>query len=162
MIRIDCSDCHNSDESKKAGGSGPDGPHASRYEHILMARYDMPPGDGRRQAGCSDYRTDYDLCFRCHAETYVMVSGTAFANGTVNEHARHVSDRCIPCGACHDPHGVSGQAGGTTANNAHLINFDRGYAAGRSIPVPRYLSLGVGTGSCTVNCHTGATHTYAR
>ena len=164
MIRIDCSDCHNSDESKKAGGSGPNGPHASRYEHILMARYEMPPSTGRSRTGCSDYRTDYDLCFRCHSENYVMITGTAFASGTVNEHTRHVADRCIPCAACHDPHGVPDQAGGTTVNNAHLINFDRDYAAGRAIPAPRYLSLGTGRGSCTVNCHTvgGFTRNYAR
>jgi predicted CXXCH cytochrome family protein len=162
MIRIDCSDCHNSDSSKKAGGNGPNGPHASRYEHILIARYDMPAGDGRSLSGCSDYRAAYDLCFRCHSNNYVMATGTAFANGTVNEHARHVVERCIPCGACHDPHGVPVQGGATAANNAHLINFDRGYAAGRSVASPIYISLGGGRGSCTVNCHVGATHSYAR
>lgn len=162
MIRIDCTDCHNSDESKKAGGTGPNGPHASRYEHILIARYEMPLAIGRRLTACIDYRTNYDLCFRCHSDSYVMVTGTAFANSGVNEHARHVVDRCIPCAACHDPHGVPLQGGATAANNAHLINFDRGYAAGHSIPLPRYQSLGTGRGSCTVNCHTGATHTYTR
>ena len=162
MIRIDCTDCHNSDESKKAGGRGPDGPHASRFEHILLARYEMPAGGGRSQTACSSYRSDYDLCFRCHSDNYVMITGTAFANGTVNEHARHVVDRCIPCAACHAPHGVPAQGGALAANNAHLINFDRSYAAGRSTPQPRYLSQGAGRGSCTVNCHPGATRSYPR
>ena len=162
MIRIDCTDCHNSNDSKKAGGSGPDGPHASRFEHILMARYDIPAGGGKSQTGCSDYQVRYDLCFRCHSDNYVMINGTFFANGTVNEHAKHVTDRCIPCAACHDPHGVSQQTGATTANNAHLINFDRSYAAGKSIPAPRYQTLGYGRGSCTVNCHIGGTHNYAK
>ena len=161
MIRIDCSDCHNSDDSKKAGRSGPNGPHASRFEHILMARYEMPTA-GKNQSGCSDYRSSYDLCFRCHADTYVMVSGSAFANAGVNEHSRHVVDRCTPCSACHDPHGVPAQRGATTSNNGHLINFDRDYAASRSLPQPRYQSLISGRGSCTVSCHSGGTHSYAK
>ena len=164
MVRIDCSDCHNSDESKKAGRSGPNGPHASRFEHILMARYEMPPAGGNSQRNCNNYRTNYDLCFRCHSDNYVMVSGSAFANSSVNEHTRHVVDRCIPCSACHDPHGVSLQRGATTANNAHLINFDRDYAASRSVPKPQYKSLGSGRGSCAVSCHTskGSIHIYSR
>jgi predicted CXXCH cytochrome family protein len=164
MIRIDCSDCHNSDESKKAGRSGPNGPHASRFEHILMARYEMPTASGKSQSSCTDYRARYDLCFRCHSDNYVMTSGSAFANAGVNEHTRHVTDRCIPCAACHDPHGVPLQRGATPTNNAHLINFDRDYAASRSLPTPSYQSLGVGRGNCTVSCHTssGSTHNYSR
>jgi predicted CXXCH cytochrome family protein len=162
MIRIDCSDCHNSDDSKKAGRNGPNGPHASRFEHILMARYDMPPSGSKNQNNCSDYRSSYDLCFRCHADTYVMVSGTAFSNNRVNEHSRHVVDRCIPCAACHDSHGVPLQGGATTTNNDHLINFDRNYAASRALPQPSYLSLISGRGSCTVSCHAGGTHSYSK
>ena len=162
MIRIDCSDCHNSDESKKAGKTGPNGPHASRFEHILMARYEMPTAGGKSQSGCNDYRSRYDLCFRCHADTYVMISGTAFSNAGVNEHSRHVVDRCIPCSACHDPHGVPLQRGATNVNNGHLINFDRDFAASRALPQPRYQSLVSGRGSCTVSCHSGGTHSYAK
>jgi predicted CXXCH cytochrome family protein len=163
MITITCTDCHNSDQSKKAGGTGPNGPHGSRYEHILIARYDMPlKGAAGRSSSCSGYRSDYALCFTCHSEDYVMTSGTFFANGGVNEHARHVVDRCLPCFACHDPHGVPVQDGASSVNNAHLINFDRGYASSQSIPVPRYQSNGPGSGSCTVSCHTGGTHSYTR
>jgi predicted CXXCH cytochrome family protein len=160
MIRIECSDCHNSDDSKKAGRSGPNGPHASRFEHILMARYDMPTPNNKIQNNCIDYRTSYDLCFRCHSDTYVMISGTAFANIGLNEHAKHVIERCIPCSACHDPHGVPLQRGATSVNNAHLINFDRDYAASRSLPLPRYQSLGAGNGNCTVSCHSVADHNH--
>jgi predicted CXXCH cytochrome family protein len=162
MIRIECSDCHNSDESKKAGKSGPNGPHASRFEHILMARYEMPTVGSKNQTGCNDYRSRYDLCFRCHADTYVMASGTAFSNVGVNEHTRHVVARCIPCSTCHDPHGVPVQKGATIVNNSHLINFDRDYASSRAVPLPLYQSQISGRGSCTVACHTGGTHSYAR
>jgi len=163
MIRIACSDCHNSDQSKKAGGNGPDGPHGSAYEHILLARYDKPAkGAAGRSTGCSSYQADYALCFTCHSESYVMTSGTSFRNGTANEHARHVVDRCIPCFACHDPHGVSVQGGASSQNNAHLVNFDRGYASTPSLPIPSYTALAPGSGSCTVSCHAGGTHSYAR
>ena len=164
MLGIACSDCHNSDQGKKAGGSGPDGPHGSRYEHILLARYEMPvKGAETRAASCSGYRSDYALCFTCHSEDYVMIGGTSFMDGTVNEHASHVVDRCIPCFACHDPHGVPVQDGATGLNNVHLINFDRSYASSQSIPVPRYTSISPGTGSCTVSCHSGeGTRSYSR
>jgi predicted CXXCH cytochrome family protein len=163
MIRIDCSDCHNSDESKKAGGIGPNGPHASRFEHILIARYEMPvKGTSGRLQQCNGYRSDYALCFICHMDFYVMVSGSSFANGLVNEHAKHVADRCIPCFACHDPHGTPAQDGASAASNAHLINFDKGYAASPSQPAPRYMTLAPGSGSCTVACHIGGAHSYAR
>jgi predicted CXXCH cytochrome family protein len=165
MLTITCTDCHNSDQSKRAGGEGPNGPHGSRYEHILIARYDMPvKGTAGRNSSCGGYQNDYALCFACHSDIYVMASGSYFANGSQNEHARHVVDRCIPCAACHDPHGVSAQDGGSATGNAHLINFDRTWAASASLPLPRYQTTGSGSGSgsCTVSCHTGGTHSYRR
>jgi len=158
MVRISCTDCHNSDESKAAGGTGANGPHGSRYEHILIARYDMPP-----PATGQPYSTaSYSLCFRCHSETYVMESGSGFVNKGVNEHAKHVISRGIPCFACHDPHGAPRARGATTANNAHLINFDRSYTSGVSVPIPLYVTNWQATGSCTVSCHkSGVTHAYA-
>jgi predicted CXXCH cytochrome family protein len=162
MYTIACSDCHNSDQSKKAGGDGPNGPHGSRYEHILLARYEMPLKAAGRSSSCSSYQAEYALCFTCHSDNYVMLSGSYFSNGTRNEHFSHVVDRCIPCFACHDPHGVPYVDGATAVGNAHLINFDRGYAASQSLPVPSYLSTGSGSGSCTVACHSGGTHSYRR
>ncbi|MBJ6727270.1 cytochrome c3 family protein [Geomesophilobacter sediminis] len=154
MLTIECTDCHNSDQSRKAGGSGPNGPHASRYEHILIARYEMPPTQGAmgRANQCGSYRSDYALCFICHSDDYVMVSGSKFRNGSANQHAKHVVDQCIPCFACHDPHGVSTQDGATVTNNSFLMNFDKFYASSQSVPFPRYTMTGTG-GSCTVSCH---------
>ncbi|HJV64475.1 MAG TPA: cytochrome c3 family protein [Geomonas sp.] len=155
MLTIECSDCHNSDQSKKAGGSGPNGPHGSRYEHILMARYDMPIKGGMgRGSNCSSYQADYALCFVCHSENYVVVNGSYFSNNGVNEHSKHVVDRCVPCFACHDPHGVPMVDGANSLNNAHLINFDKGYTVSQLVPLPRYTSLSPGLGTCTVACHT--------
>ena len=39
--RILCTDCHNSDDNREFGGPGPNGPHGSKYSHILERRYDM-------------------------------------------------------------------------------------------------------------------------
>jgi predicted CXXCH cytochrome family protein len=159
MIRIACSDCHNSDQSRKAGGNGPNGPHGSRFEHILMAQYSMPPV-GMPNQGYTPVL--YDLCFRCHSEGYIMGFSSGFVNLGVNEHATHVKVRGIPCYVCHDPHGVPQQDGATATNNAGLINFDRSYTVGGMVIAPVYTKSGPG-GSCTVNCHTGnATHSYMR
>lgn len=162
MIMVYCSDCHNSDQSVRAGGNGPSGPHGSRWEHILMARYDMPPVSttppGAYAAGL------YDLCFRCHSEPFIMGTASGFSNAGVNEHAKHVRDRGTPCYVCHDPHGVSSISipAATTLNNAHLINFNRDYTVSAAIPNPTYQSFGAQRG-CTVSCHTssGGVHLYA-
>lgn len=160
MIRVYCSDCHNSDQSVKAGGGGANGPHGSQFEHILMARYDMPDPSAPRQPYSASL---YDLCFRCHAESFIMGSSSGFVNTGVNEHVKHVQERGLPCFACHDPHGVPWKSGATAQNNAHLINFDKPYAAGATVPNPSYSTLAPANGSCTVNCHTvgGSTHSYA-
>ena len=33
--QILCTDCHNNDDSRESGGSSPNGPHGSKYSHIL-------------------------------------------------------------------------------------------------------------------------------
>jgi predicted CXXCH cytochrome family protein len=167
VSRVYCSDCHGNNLSVKAGGSGPSGPHSSQYEHILVARYDMPLAS----QAYSDFT--YDLCYRCHLRDFVMGSGTGFAMGNGdNEHLKHVQTRGIPCFVCHDPHGVPydpsnpSASKGTAANNAHLINFDLDFTGITPTPTPAYLTsapvLG-GSGSCTVSCHIANScnkHTY--
>jgi hypothetical protein len=37
--RILCTDCHNSDDNCEFGGRGPNGPHGSKWTHILERRY---------------------------------------------------------------------------------------------------------------------------
>lgn len=155
MVRIYCIDCHNSDKSTRAlnGGTGADGPHGSGYEHILIAEYEMPP-----PMVTLPYATErYDLCFRCHDEGYLMVSGSAFVNGSLNLHDEHVRLRDIPCFACHDPHGTSRVAGADENNSAHLINFDRDYTVSAAVPLPEYETLAPASGSCTVSCHSNPT-----
>jgi predicted CXXCH cytochrome family protein len=164
MLMIYCSDCHNSDQSARAGGVGPNGPHGSHYEHILMARYDMPQLP-LASSPASDFTARYDLCFRCHVDTYIMGTSSGFVYNGTSEHLAHVQNRGIPCFACHDPHGVP-ISGATPIFSTHLINFARAYAAGAIVPNPSYTpQTNIGAGTCTVNCHTlgtngGTTHSY--
>ena len=37
--QIFCTDCHNSDDNREFGGTGPNGPHGSNYAHILERNY---------------------------------------------------------------------------------------------------------------------------
>ncbi len=158
MTRIYCSDCHNSDQSSRAigSGSGANGPHGSNYEHILIARYDMPIPSSPPAPYSSAL---YALCFRCHDETFLMDSSSAFVKKGNNLHNLHVRIRNVPCFACHDPHGVSSLVGATAANNAHLINFERDYTVSGAVPVPQYQTLAPASGSCTVSCHSNPTQT---
>ena len=157
LVRIYCTDCHNSDQSAKAlgSGTGPNGPHGSKYRHILIARYEQPRFEDPREPFSNSL---YSLCFRCHWSDYVMTSGSAFKNGLDNLHGFHVRDKQIACFVCHDPHGVSQERGATAANNSHLINFDKSYTVGSFVAAPQYVA-GVNGGSCTVNCHTNAGNT---
>jgi hypothetical protein len=45
------SDCHNSDQARSSGKTGPNGPHASAWPHLLERRYDEHPAGGCRCAG---------------------------------------------------------------------------------------------------------------
>ncbi|GFE62110.1 cytochrome c [Geobacter sp. AOG2] len=161
MTMIYCSDCHNSDQSSKAlgSGTGANGPHGSKYEHILMAQYDMPiPALAGPPYSAGSYSAaKYDLCYRCHNESYILGTSSGFSNMTSNEHVRHVVNRMIACFVCHDPHGIAG--------NYHLINFSTDYVSAAA-PVPSYTTPDPTskTGQCMVSCHSsdsGYTHGYS-
>jgi predicted CXXCH cytochrome family protein len=136
---ISCSDCHSR--------------HGSQYPHILKAQYDT---------FSEPYlRTNYDLCYSCHNETFIndrMSSGFP-------SHVSHLNPAApgrlpVPCSGCHDPHGV--------ATSPNLINFDTKllpFAADLPPAVQSYLSTGPGHGTCTVSCHSSGvpnkyTHSY--
>ena len=157
MIRIYCSDCHNNDQGSKMGGAGPNGPHGSQFPHILMARYEMPPAGTPLPGYSASY---YALCYRCHDVNVIMGSASGFVNKGTNEHVAHVQVRGYPCFTCHDPHGVPTARGATVTNNAHLINFDKGYTVSPTVPAPVYLRAGPGAGSCTVSCHSANPKSY--
>jgi len=141
-----CSDCHGSDNSRKGGGTGPNGVHGSSYGPILLNRYDSSDFTPESSAA-------YALCYRCHDRDG--------AGGILQDrsfpHRLHVVDARTPCSACHDAHGIA-SAQGNRRNNSHLINFDTSIV----FPDPltgrvEFNDQGTFTGSCTLTCH-GTTH----
>jgi hypothetical protein len=138
-----CSDCHNSNTGKKAGGAGPDGVHGSNESPLLIARYIT-----------ADYTAEsadsYALCYTCH---YRDGSNGILSDRSFAGHKRHVVDERTPCSACHDAHGIA-SVQGNSLRNSHLINFDTSIV----FPEPRsgqlrFADLGTNAGSCTLTCH---------
>jgi hypothetical protein len=152
--RILCTDCHNSDSNREFGGSGANGPHGSKNDHILERTYVIstvnpgtlpaagpgslinnltpnPPVD----PGASPFA----LCAKCHDLTNVM-SNVSFAS-----HASHVN-KGVSCSVCHSAHGVP--SGTTGVNGRRLVNFDLNVVA----PFSNQLSYNP-DGTCTLTCH---------
>jgi predicted CXXCH cytochrome family protein len=137
---IYCTDCHNSDSSKIAGGTGPNGPHGSGNLPLLALRYDTTDNT-------PESATAYALCYRCHDRSSIL------ANQSFPTHSLHVVNNQTPCSACHDAHGISSNQG-TTMHNSSLINFDTTIV--HPDPVTNKLefdSQGPGHGQCFLSCH---------
>ncbi len=145
---IYCTDCHNSDTGRKAGGSGPNGPHGSDIAPLLISSYDTTDGT-------SESSMAYALCYRCHQRSSIL------NNDSFTQHNQHIVNDRTPCSVCHDSHGISSAQGSVTAN-AHLINFD----ATIVFPDPitkrlEYRSTGNRSGQCYLLCH-GKDHSGTR
>jgi predicted CXXCH cytochrome family protein len=138
---IYCSDCHNSPTSKRAGGSGADGPHGSPHEPILLAEY-------RTADGTVESPSSYALCYRCHSRSSILSEQSSFP-----DHRKHIVEERTPCSACHDAHGISSTQG-NALSNSHLINFDttivqRDSRTGRLA----FEDAGRFRGRCYLRCH---------
>lgn len=130
---IACTDCHNDNSSTKAGGVGPNGPHGSDFEPLLIRNYNMSTVSG------AESPAEYALCYACHDRAVLLSSQSGFP-----AHSLHLAagDRC---NNCHDPHGVQ------TAS--HLVNFDMNVVTGIGAAPPIYETTGTGAGSCSLVCH---------
>ncbi len=139
--QIYCSDCHNSDQARLFGGTGPNGPHGSLYPHLLqlnLYQESAGGGGGNSTAGSA-------LCNKCHNLT--LLSGTPHGS----EH------RSAGCTTCHDPHGV---IGGTPGANRAMMNFDTAIITpGTTYYGYFYNGSGSGQKGCYLRCH-GQTHSY--
>lgn len=136
---VACTDCHTSDDSPAAGGTGPAGPHGSDNPYLLGWNYDT--GQGQLESP-----TAYALCYRCH-DRNIILSSTSF-----RFHRRHVVTAQFSCNACHDPHGIAaGQ--GDALNHSRLINFDLTWTEPEdSTGELEFVDYG-GYGTCTMKCH---------
>ncbi|MGD0010418.1 MAG: cytochrome c3 family protein [Terriglobia bacterium] len=152
--RILCTDCHNSDDNREFGGSGPSGPHGSIFPHILERRYEFSqsPLPGKLVTNLFPNPTlsveggasggPYALCAKCHDLTQIM-NNTSFS-----EHARHVKQDGFSCSVCHTAHGMGAQSG--TISGERLVNFDANVVAPNGgAPI----SYNHATNSCGLVCH---------
>ncbi len=142
--KIYCTDCHNSEISEAAGGTGPAGPHGSTNEPILADTYTFNPNlDEFVRDG------EVELCFKCHSRDSLENDQSGFL------HSKHF-DNDQTCINCHDPHGSH------EAN--HLINFKTFAVYGGStyqitgrptqgFAEPTFIDGGRYTGTCYLNCH---------
>ncbi len=161
---IYCSDCHSSEQSRADGGTGPSGPHGSKWQHLLERRYDFNDLSGGTPSPviyASGLNGTYALCNKCH-DVDGLVSGT---NDVVfGKHAIHVAGKSgISCESCHAPHGVQG-----SDRNHHggLIDVDTAVASyldGTPLTGTPTTAAGTDPGidtslrTCSLVCH-GYTH----
>ncbi len=146
--QIFCTDCHNSDDNREFGGTGPSGPHGSRWTHILERRYEFSQAPAPGQPITNLFPNPdltvngpYALCGKCHNLTNVM------QNASFSKHAKHISAG-MSCSTCHTAHGTG--SGSANVSGQRLINFDMNVVApngGAPITYNR------GANTCTLSCH---------
>ena len=139
--RMLCTDCHNSDQSPSAGGSGANGPHGSAYAPLLERHLSLVDFVG-------ESAVSYALCYKCHDRSSILSDqgfAAADSKGQPRGHRFHIVDQQTACTTCHDPHGV------TTAK--HLINFNTAYVKPSANGRLQYTSGATGSGACALSCH---------
>jgi Doubled CXXCH motif (Paired_CXXCH_1) len=150
--RILCTDCHNNDNNREFGGTGPNGPHGSKNDHILERRYVMSqvgPGAGpgtviinRNLDPVLDASpaSPYALCAKCHDLNYINSSASW------SEHGRHIQ-KGFSCSVCHSAHGVP--AGTSSIPGSGLVSFDMNVVGINNSNQP----VSYSGSSCTLRCH---------
>jgi predicted CXXCH cytochrome family protein len=149
-----CEDCHNNNNAQASGGTGPNGPHISTYEHLLERRYDMnsPAASAVMPVislsvpsnGGDPLNGPFALCNKCHNIQMLLTTGdTGFRH-----HASHTVAAGISCAVCHAPHGVQG---GDAVHHRGSINLDLAMAG--PDPTTGRLEINTATRTCYVSCH---------
>jgi predicted CXXCH cytochrome family protein len=161
-----CTDCHNSDDNREFGGTGPNGPHGSQFSHILERRYEfsqvapgLPPaaGPGSTVENLLPATLDpaaggpYSLCAKCHNLANI------FADASFTKHSVHIKAG-FSCSVCHTSHGM-----GATSSNVsgdRMVNFDLrvvGQNTTSNSAVSNYfqspISYNRAANTCTLKCH---------
>jgi predicted CXXCH cytochrome family protein len=146
--RILCTDCHNSDDNREFGGTGANGPHGSKYSHLLERQYEfsqvaLPGGIISNLFPSPDLTINgpYALCAKCHDLSAIL------ANSSFSEHARHINDG-FSCSTCHTAHGMGGQTG--SISGERMVNFDVNVVASNGGAAIAYSRS---TNSCSLTCH---------
>jgi predicted CXXCH cytochrome family protein len=130
---IYCTDCHNSDTGPRAGGTGADGPHGSRFAPLLERQ--LVTDDNVPESPAN-----YSLCYKCHSRSAILSDQA----DSFRYHRLHIVDKQTACTTCHDSHGV--------ANARALVNFNKLYVSPNK-GVVSFNDGGVSSRSCTLTCH---------
>ena len=150
-LRILCTDCHNNDNARAFGGTGPNGPHGSKNDHILERRYLISQiGPGASPGSMivnlnpkpildSSPAAPYALCAKCHDLNYIN-SGASWTGHTV-----HIQ-MGFSCSVCHSAHGVP--AGTSSVSGSALVSFDMN-VVGNNMNLP----VSYNSSTCTLTCH---------
>jgi predicted CXXCH cytochrome family protein len=146
-----CTDCHSSDDDREFGGAGPNGPHGSRWTHILERRYEfsqaVAPGQLINNLFPSPDLTvagPYGLCAKCHDLPNQIMQNTSW-----NQHRIHVNAG-FTCSTCHSAHGVGP---GGNISGERLVNFDVNVVGSNGGVA---ISYNRGANSCVLVCHQAA------
>lgn len=149
--QIFCSDCHNSDDNREFGGAGPNGPHGSKFWHILEHDYEdsqSPAGPGTAITVNVNPQPDltvrgpYGMCAKCHNLNIVMQSISW------QYHKNHVWNDGFSCSTCHTAHGMTATSANPTG--VRMVDFDVN-VVGRNGSLP--ISYDPGTNTCVLQCH---------
>jgi predicted CXXCH cytochrome family protein len=146
--QILCTDCHNSDDNREFGGTGSNGPHGSKWTHILERRYEFstaiaPGGVISNLFPNPDLSVNgpYGLCAKCHNLSIVETTPSW------SRHAYHINAG-FTCSTCHTAHGTGAMSG--TISGARLINFDVNVVApNQGLPI----SYNRAANTCVLVCH---------
>lgn len=128
---VNCSDCHNNDDTLAARG-----PHGSRIPGLLGADYSLQDGQPESEGA-------YALCYQCHDRQTVLESDP------FPYHTLHVVKERTACALCHDPHGATAARALIRFNEPTSITGVLASSSGRL----EYLSDAPGGGGCYLTCH---------
>jgi predicted CXXCH cytochrome family protein len=150
--QILCTDCHNSDDNREFGGAGPNGPHGSRWTHILERRYEFSQAAAPGQLISNLFPNPdlsvagpYGLCAKCHDLPNQVIQNTSW-----NQHSSHINAG-FTCSTCHTAHGMGAASG--TITGERLIDFDVN-VVGSNGGLP--ISYNRGANTCVLVCHQAA------
>ena len=146
--RILCTDCHNSDDNREFGGTGANGPHGSKWLHLLERRYEfsqatVPGGTITNLFPSPDLSVagPYAMCAKCHDLTQIM------ANSSFSQHSEHINQG-FSCSVCHTAHGMGSAS--ASISGERMVNFDANVVAPNGTTP---ISYNRSTQSCTLVCH---------
>jgi predicted CXXCH cytochrome family protein len=150
--QILCTDCHNSDDNREFGGAGPNGPHGSKWTHILERRYEFSQTTAPGQLIGNLFPNPdlsvtgpYGMCGKCHDLSNQIMKNTSW-----NQHNSHISAG-FTCSTCHTAHGMGATSG--TISGERLVNFDVNVVAPNgALPI----SYNRSANTCVMVCHQAA------